>query len=244
MAQHLDAVAISLWSIPFALLVLAPPGESDPSKEPEGFARRGVAVSLGAGVQACGRDWCDGYGFTAGARGQLELGYRFGIVEPLFHLGGGIGPAESSGDLRAAIGPGDGYSSVLDVGGGLMLFPVRRGRLDPFLGARIGYSHVNAKLNLSGVDVVVREVASRGGVTLTGGLAIYARPHFAVGPRFDVTLPFGGRLCARVTGGGESVEECYSVVRLDEDAGVDSSELPLPWSFTVDFRWVFGPPEN
>lgn len=94
---------------------------------------------------------------------------------------------------------------MLDLNAGLMVFPVARGRLDPYVGAGLGYARARRDLTQPGSGLSkpayrLTQTFSQAGVQLTGGLGIYLSETLAVGPRFQMTLPFAGRAFVHESG--------------------------------------------
>jgi hypothetical protein len=214
--------------------------EDDEPAPPSSFNRRGIALAPAIGIGGCANDWCDGY--RVGVWGQAEIGYRFGIITPLLGFGGGRGPFDTaalSRELEIPFSKDDASISFLDLGAGLLLFPIRTGRLDPFFGARIGYHR--AKLKAETADGLrATETISRGGVRIGGGLSVFVAESIEIGPRFDITVPFAGEVCANVSYMSLSDSRCVAVKNLEEEARVDSTELALPWSILFEVRAVLG----
>lgn len=221
------------------------------ARAPDLPVRQRRLVSFGLGLSGCGRAWCEG--FKAGGFGGLEVGYRFGIVAPVIAVSGGGGRAGVSEALRnAGWDPAKSTITIIDVGVGVLLFPVRNARVDPYFGARIGGTWFDQDLHYTG-DAFSLDGASaslevrRGAVRLVGGLDIYVRPVFSLGPRFEVAVPFGGKVCIRGDVVGFPDERpCMKVGALTSDDStevpVDSSDLPLPWSFSLVARFVLPAP--
>jgi hypothetical protein len=217
----------------------------------DSWQRRGVLIGLPLGVSGCRRAWCEG--FKVGGFGGFEVGYRFGIVAPVAGATIGGGRSGVSEDLRnAGWDPAESTMRWIDAGIGALVFPVRRGRFDPYFGARLGYSRYVQDLSYTGDDSSSGDSGatlslSRGAVRLLVGLDIFVRPVFALGPRFEVGIPFGGKMCA--TGdivGLPDDAECKKIRDLTGDTdtmvGLDPSDLPLFWSFSLVARFVLPPP--
>lgn len=215
----------------------------------DSWQRRGVLIGLPLGVSGCRHAWCEG--FKVGGFGGFEVGYRFGIVAPVAGATIGGGRSGVSQDLRnAGWDPAESTMRWIDAGIGALVFPVRRGRFDPYFGARIGYSRYVHELSYTGDDSGGASATlslSRGAVRLLVGLDIFARPVFALGPRFEMGIPFGGKMCA--TGdivGLPDDAACKKIRDLTGDTdtmiGLDPSDLPLFWSFSLVGRFVLPPP--
>jgi hypothetical protein len=86
----------------------------------------------------------------------------------------------------------------------------------------------------------VAETIRRGSVRFGLGLPIFVTDTFAIGPRFDLSVPFAGNACARVVYMGARDTECTAVKALEEELNVDSSELPLPFTFLIELRAMLG----
>lgn len=217
----------------------------------DSWQRRGVLLGIPLGIAGCGRTWCEG--FKVGGYGGLETGYRFGIVAPVIAGSIGGGHANVSEALReAGWDPAESSMRWVDFGIGLLLFPVRNGRVDPYFGARIGYSQFTQDVNYTGDDYAYRNAGAtlrlkRGAVRFVAGLDFFVRPIFSLGPRFEVSVPFGGKVC--VVGDVEGFpdgRECMKIADLAEDNGsmipLDPSDLPMNWSLSLFARFVLPRP--
>lgn len=222
-------------------------GEATDVASPPLFDRTGFLLSASTGVAQCREPLCAL--IKVGGHGRLELGYRHRFIAPVFgiSLGGaeleiddftGPGlpnvPPESSGSLR-----------FFDVGFGIQAFPVLQGRFDPFFSVALGYSRVTARAKDEDLSYEARY--SRGGARLGTGLAVYVGEHVALGPRFDVTVPFGGEFCESLDGNGTigDDEVCTDVSAIIDEQTTSFDErlvrrnFPRPWSLAVDLRVVF-----
>lgn len=217
----------------------------------DSWQRRGVLLGIPLGIAGCGRTWCEG--FKVGGYGGLETGYRFGIVAPVIAGTIGGGRANVSEALReVGWNPAESSMRWIDFGIGLLLFPVRNGRVDPYFGARIGYSQFTQDVNYTGDDYRYRDAHAtmrlkRGGVRFVAGLDFFVRPIFSLGPRFEVTVPFGGKVC--ISGDVEGFPgdtECMKIGDLADDNGsmipLDPSDLPMNWSLSLFARFVLPRP--
>jgi hypothetical protein len=204
--------------------------------EPE---RHGLLVALHGGFLGCSRGWCDSFEYGGGGLGGLELGYRHGFIGVVAGVAGGAGSADPV--EIPELGPPEAHIRFLDAGIGVVFHFVQRGRVDPFVSARIGYTRADAHIDNPQTEVSAVESVKRGGVRVGFGLPLYVGPRVSVGPRFDVTLPFAGELCFRVRGPGGSFRECTAVRNLEEEVMIDSSGLPLPWAVTLDIRMIVPP---
>ncbi len=246
-----------------AEVVHAPPAPTTPEPKPiptepspppyrfDTWQRRGVLVSFALGIAGCSREWCEG--FKAGGFGGFDIGYRFGIVAPVIGLsiGGGRGGV-SEGLKSAGWDPAKSSIAMIDVGVGALVFPARNARVDPYVGARIGGTWFDQDLDYTGDDFSSRGASAslelrRGAARFLAGFDIYIRPIFTLGPRFEVAVPFGGRVCIRgdVVGFPDD-RACMKVSDLASDDGtavpLDTSDLPLPWSISMVARLVLPPP--
>lgn len=223
--------------------VPAPP-DAAPPHAPQGFDRVGVLGAVSTGIGSCPQPLCAL--IPLAGIGRFELGYRYKWVAPVASLSIGGSPIDlpESPTTAAPNAPGDTKASLrfLDVGLGVQAFPMTRTRFDPFFRLGLAYSRVVFAVN---DDAEYEEFLSRGAVVLGGGLSIYVARHFAIGPRFDVVLPFAGKLCYEVDGEPILEERCTPVRDLVDVADNTIDErairkaLPKPWSFTVDARFVF-----
>jgi hypothetical protein len=223
------------WLIAAAIAAAPAPAPKDDGATR--WRRSGVLFAGQAGALACTRPWCDG--FSAGGYGGLEIGYRHRFVAPVLALSGGGGPAKVPQFWRdAGWDPAKRAMTFLDVGIGVLLFPVARGRVDPYLGARIGGSFFASTLRYTGggllAGLTVRERIRRAGVRIVAGLDVYAARRLAIGPRFEITVPFGGEICVSGEAPGVSSHtECTKVSERDS-----SEDLPLSFAFAVNVRFV------
>jgi len=123
-------------------------------------------------------------------------------------------------------------TDFLGVGVGLTFFFLGRGRVDPYITGRLGYTRTRLRFD----DVFgneYSETVSRGSVRLGGGFDVFLGRYVGVGPRFDVTVGFSGRVCAEGTGGGEDssppdFDVCYPTRNLEESARIYAQDLPVP----------------
>jgi hypothetical protein len=193
------------------------------------FDRQGVLVSLGVGVTHCAQNWCSDSVIAGMAR--AEVGYRYKWISPVVYVGGGGAP------LDPPDGVPDGTLSILGTGVGVRFFPNLRGRVDPYLGLGLGYSRIAKKYR---DDFVEHDIIKRGAAVFTGGLSIYVHRRLALGPRFDYTLPFAGKLCSKDQFG----DGCTKVKEIFEDSSdpverANRRQWPRPWSLTLDLIAVF-----
>lgn len=224
--------------------------ESAPAatKDRPDFERSGVFASASIGIANCPQTSCSL--IKMGAHGRFELGYRIGYVTPILALSIG-GSSIDIGDVLPKDTPSDvmvrasGSLRLFEAGAGVQVSPIATGRIDPFFVAVLGYSRVTDRFSVE--DSTAKRTVERGKMRLGGGLGIYVARHVALAPRFDITLPFGGRVCTEAT--GELVdpagEGCNPVKRLVEEQESKVEErafkksLPRPWSVAVDLRIVF-----
>lgn len=199
--------------------------------------RRGIMLGLGLGFIGCETEECDYSDSTAGIRfrggfaGQLELGYRFKWIAPVASAALGGGPSRFSGELSGL----EGKMRFLDLGVGLFVFPVGRGRLDPYLGAQIGYARAHSSFSVPGVPVSGIRTYARAGGRLTAGLDVRLGAYAALGPRLDLTLPFGGTLCDVIREDSVPDEMCVNVEDLPDEL---RRELPRWWTASLQVRVV------
>jgi hypothetical protein len=202
--------------------------------EPE---RHGILLAFRGGFLGCSRRWCGTY--KGGALGGLEVGYRHGFVAGVVGLSGGGGRHHHSEWFEETFDSSEGSVRFLDVGVGAVLYFVRSGRLDPFVSTRIGYTRTELHFRVPEDELEGSESVARGGVRFGLGLPLYVGSRVSLGPRFDITVPFGGKLCAALRGPRGSLSECWPVRELEEEVRVDSSGLPVPWSISLEVRIVF-----
>ncbi len=212
-----------------------------PRLDPGTIARRGFTVSPAVGATLCGHEWCDAY--RGGFGGQLELGLRFGTLMPQISVDGGSGRDDTSTldeQLGLPYGTIDSAGTTFfGAGGGLSVFFNGQGRLDPYASVRLGYTRTVSRFGIGPNDY--KETVSRGSVRLGGGLDVFVGRNVSVGPRFDVTIGFAGRVC--VEGGAES-RTCYETRNIEETARIYAQELPVPVFIGAQLRvtipWLGG----
>ena len=131
---------------------------------------------------------------------------------------------------------------------GLFFFPVTQGRFDPYAGAMLGYTRQHELMKIGGAQT--KEILKRGLVRLTTGWNIYFVRRFAVGPRFDIDLPFAGVACieSNVPYLDEGVPgECETIREIPDRAGLESKldirsfrrAFARPWSVGVNVGAFF-----
>lgn len=209
------------------------------------FKRRGTFLSLSAGLANCREDLCAD--IQVAGHGRFEIGYRLGRFSPFVgvSLGGSKIDFDDFDTDEEPVRDGTGSLRFLDVGAGVQFSPNKEGRLDPFFVAALGYSRVREKL-ASGARSFDLKI-SRGGLRLGAGLAIYVARRVALAPRFDIVLPFEGKLCtvADEPLPSDDFDECTDVSDLVADGESDFGKrsvrrsLPRPWSVAADLRFVF-----
>lgn len=209
---------------------------ASPRLDHSDIVRRGFVLSPAVGATLCGHDWCDAY--RGGFGGQLELGIRFGTLMPQVSVDGGSGSDDTSTlDKQLGLPRGTIDSSrttFFGVGGGLSVFFNHKGRLDPYASTRLGYTRTVSLFSVGNAQY--KEVVSRGSVRLGGGLDVFIGRNVSVGPRFDVTIGFAGRVCVEAentgaTQGGlpsSDAPTCYSTRNIEETARIYAQELPVP----------------
>ena len=208
----------------------APSSECAPEADP--FRRRGLMLAGSVGIAGCTQPPCAS--IAAAGVGRLELGYRFGYVAPFVGVSGGGSPLDvDDSDVEGRLG-------FVDVGVGLQVLPVARGRVDPFVGLMLGYTRLWTKIDSSVADF--RQWESRGAARLGGGLPIYVHERVTIGPRVDLILPFLGEVCTTLEGDGEM---CTAVGDLIDEATTKPEErlvrrsFARVWSATVEVRAYF-----
>ena len=213
----------------------APTGHDEESGEM--FDRRGVQIGLGLGVTHCAQGICDD--IAMGGVGRLEVGYRFPLIAVVATTSYGGAPVAGEGTgAREAV-------RFLDVVGGLQLFPVRHGRVDPFVGFGIGYARTAVPYDTSTTTSIRRQYSKRGALMFSGGLMWQVGPRFALGGRVTARLPFLGEWCTDSSIGGiEDDASCIDIREDLEDSGEGRSKrsqrraYPRPWAATFDIRFT------
>lgn len=210
---------------------------SDASSDPlERWDSQGVMLSVGAGVGGCSQLFCVANPLAFAGRGAL--GYRWPRVGVVATVMGGVGPrTDLPGVLR-----------MLGFDFGVEVFPTGPGRVEPYVGAALGYSRVTETSVLSDPDQTesdLRVYTSRGAFRMSAGLPFRVSPRASVGPRFDYSRTFGGELCAA----DNTVSECNPIRDIDDQIfesgdpislrAVRRSFLPHPWAATLELRLVF-----
>jgi hypothetical protein len=219
------------------------------------FSRRGFLVALSLAITSCAQT--DERSHTAattncdenviGPLGRIELGYRAAryvapFVSASYSYNGKDVPGNTSG-LDA-----DSSWRVFDVGAGLFVYPVTKGRVDPYAGAMLGYTRQHELFRVG--DAQTKEILKRGLVRLTAGWNIYFVRRFAVGPRFDIDLPFAGVACieSNVPYLDEDIpRECETIREIPERVGLESKletrsfrrAFARPWSVGVNVGAFF-----
>lgn len=216
--------------------------EYDRPEPEEPFLRRGSFVTMGVGLTHCAQDLCTP--IPMGGLARLELGYRLGRVAFVGTVTGGGGTTDDPDTDEASI-------RMLDIAAGALLLPVREGRVDPFLGATLGYASTIRvfKPSMSSND---RQYTKRGALRLSGGILWHVGRRVSLGPRVDWQLPFAGEWCTRFDPedafppGSTSDDQCVSI--REDIIGVDEDEVPneekrrarrafpRPWALTLDLR--------
>jgi hypothetical protein len=205
-----------------------------PHPQESEFNRAGGLGALGLGVTNCGQADC--FDMVIAGLGHIEFGYRFGVAAIV--LASSLGGTKTS--LPAEYAQIEGNAVFFDVGAGVELFPVRKGRVDPFIAATVGYSRMRWKF-MNGAESS-RAWYSRGAVRLGTGLNIYLSDILALGPRVDLTLPFGGELCSVDVDGNRGCDSISGLI----GQGVDQYErrgirrgFAKPWAATLNIHMVF-----
>jgi hypothetical protein len=219
------------------------------------FSRGGFLVALSIALTNCSQNDlrshtsattnCDEN--VIGPLGRLEVGYRAASYVAPF---ASVSYSYNGKDVPGNSGGLDAQASwrVLDVGGGLFLFPVKQGRLDPYAGVMLGYTRQLELIEIG--DDQTKEILKRGLVRLTTGWNIYFVRRFAVGPRVDIDLPFGGVACveSNVAHLDEEIPgECETIRDIPDRAGLESKleersfrrAFARPWSVGVNVGAFF-----
>lgn len=201
-----------------------PAAEFEEESEPE-YLREGFMLGLSAGIAHCGQQDCSA--FTIAGVGGADLGYRFGFVE----LFGSV----QGGGARANVDPIEGHATFVDVGAGIRIYPVKRGRVDPYVGASLGYNRF-ALVDRT-AELEYRAHSSRGAFRPGAGLMVYVTEKLSLGPRFDVSFPFAGELCYGFE--GES-RQCIDIKDLvEEETDTDFEERSYRRSFARMWALTF-----
>jgi hypothetical protein len=213
--------------------------------QPE-FDRIGVLGTASVGVLSCGQPLCALV--PVGGVGRFEIGWRYKWIAPVVSLAIGgapvdvpeettVLPDEAPDDVKAAL-------RFLDVGVGVQVFPITFGRIDPWVRFGLAYSRVAFVVKDS--ETKYHQRYSRGGAQLGGGLSIYVARHVAIGPRFDIVLPFAGKFCEELDdeplgddGACRSVSDLVATGMSAQEERAIRRIFPKPWSVTVDARFVF-----
>ncbi|MCX4242550.1 hypothetical protein [Paraliomyxa miuraensis] len=217
---------------------VAPSAPSDVASPADEFERRGFFITLGAGLTHCAQDFCSA--IPMGGLGRLELGYRLTRLALVATVTGGGGLTNDDDAAETSI-------RTLDAAAGLLLLPVREGPVDPFIGASLGYARTVRVLDeASSTD---RQYSSRGALRLSGGILWHVTRRAALGPRFDVQMPFAGKWCTRFDSDFDPEPQCPSIRediivvddpdKSNESKRSDRRAFPRPWALTLDLRIAF-----
>ena len=228
----------SSWPAPNPITPAPAPADPEPSGASVARPfRRGALVGLSLGYLGCITDSCRDessvgtWRYRGGPVGQLELGYRAGRIAPSLSIAMGGGPMKYGGGLEGV----EGTMRFLDVAAGVMVFPARKGRFDPFFGLRFGYARAREQLAAPGTDIEGEATYSRYGLKLSVGLGFYVLPTLSIGPRFDLTLPVGGNVCSGIREGERSNIQCFDASSFTDGA---RHQLPRWWSFSFGMHLV------
>lgn len=200
-------------------------------------ARRGTLFGVSTGYVGCITASCrsltagTGWRFPGGAFGQLEFGVRAGRIAPSVSVAMGGGPMRYSGDLEGY----EGTMRMLDVGAGLLVYPLAKGRWDPFAGLRFGYARVRDHFEVPGEDLEGDIIYSRYGLRFSAGLGYYVLPMLSVGPRFDLTMPVSGSVCGGAREGDVSNTQCFDASSF---SAYDRARFPRWWTLSAMVQLV------
>lgn len=204
----------------------APAHEDEPTVE---LDPRGMVLELGAGLGGCRQDLCDENPISFLGRGAL--GYRLPRVAFVANVmvGGGPKTDDTGGVL------------LVEVDAGFELFLASTERVDPYVGAGLGYMRlVETRSDNEMFEGRVSDTTyySRGALRVGAGMPVHLRRGWSVGPRFDYVWGLLGRRCAR--------GDCTSTSDIVDSAGdsavprrEERQSFPRPWSLTVEFRRQF-----
>jgi hypothetical protein len=233
------APAPSPWPAPAPLT--AEPVPTDPEPSGPSLARpsrRGTLFGVSVGYLGCITNSCrdsvssvGAWRYRGGAVGQLEFGFRVGRIAPSVSFAMGGGPMKYSEGLEGV----EGTMRFLDAGAGVMAFPMRKSRFDPFFGLRFGYARAREHLVVPGTDIEGEALYSRFGLKLTAGVGFYVLPTLSIGPRFDLTLPVGGHVCSGFREGELSNDQCFDASSF---TGSARRGFPRWWSFSFGMHLV------
>lgn len=211
------------------------PDREPPEPASEGFRRRGFLITLGVGLTHCAQDFCSP--IRMGGLGRLELGYRLTRLALVATVTGGGGRADDPESDEQSI-------RTLDAAAGVLLLPVRQGPVDPFMGATLGYARTSRVYREDAFNE--RQIGKRGALRLSGGILWHVTSRLALGPRFDVRLPFAGNWCTVPDADNGGMAQCQSIrdelIRVDdsdksaERKRSDRRAFPRPWALTFDLR--------
>ncbi|MCA9709107.1 MAG: outer membrane beta-barrel protein [Myxococcales bacterium] len=197
-------------------------------REPEiDLDPQGLLLELGVGVGGCRQDLCDENPIAFLGRGAL--GYRMPRVAFVGNVSVGGGPkTNDSGGLLLV---------EVDVGFELLLASTER--VDPYVGAGLGYMRVVETRSDNGMfegSVSDTTYYSRGALRVGAGMPFRLRRGWSMGPRFDYTWGFLGQHCSRgdCTATADLVDSTSPVSRRRS-----RQEFPRPWSLTLEFRRQF-----
>lgn len=127
-------------------------------------------------------------------------------------------------------------STLFSIGYGLVaganVYPVAFGRLDPYVGAGLGFFQLWAHQDLVNATVHM----DRGLFRASAGLDVYVTPRFTIGPRLDFDVPFAGRLCAEFSLSDDYADGCDSIA----DLGEFGEGMPKLWRVGVAFKGRLG----
>lgn len=221
--------------------ITAQPVPVDPEPSGPSLARpsrRGTLFGVSVGYIGCITNSCrdnisdvGGWRYRGGAVGQLEFGVRVGRIAPSVSFAMGGGPMKYTGGLEGI----EGTMRFLDAGAGVMAFPMRKSRFDPYFGLRFGYARAREHLVVPGTDIEGDTIYSRFGLKLTAGLGFYVLPTLSIGPRFDLTVPVSGHVCSDIDQGEVSNEQCFDASSF---TGTARRQLPRWFAFSVGMHFV------
>lgn len=196
------------------------------------------------GVTHCFQAGCDARGhldqikLRASPLFRFELGYR---PTPYFAalLSGMVAYHPMKVQEAGGFTDAEAHGVRLNIGPALYAFPLRKGRIDPYVSVFAGYVQYRIRLEETrdGARWAKVDVYDRGVVRIGAGLSVHMTPTTAFGIRFDQNLPFAGTHCQAVqpvpTSTFRDYAECTSV----RDAAFEDRQ-GLPFFYEVSIHAI------